>query len=404
MEGALQAEQLGLAIDFDLVNQQVLDYTNFYTNEWWGALSSSTRQGMRTAIAEHITSGAELGVLEKKLTPLFGKARARVISATETTRMFAEGNRIAYRSAGVGQVQFQTVRDSRVDPVCDALQGQLLPIDDQENFPPLHARCRCWIAPVTDEGEVLKDPAAGGRIVSPLEDQISKSAIGNPRGLGGGINETSVAHVQGDGDVVLKPRSGLMDGTLRTGIRPGGDLAREVSAFRVDQHLGGLGRVPETIMRADTPAGEAMVQSFVKGTQTLSTSSRRIHTLANLDDFQLYDAVIGNLDRHAGNVLVNPAGEAVMIDHGLAFPERVAIHLHDGNMVFMRTIVEKELSTAHRSLLRNFGANRKAITEELAGLGLEDDAIVAMWDRVDWMIAEGRYMNIVDWERLTAAY
>lgn len=158
LQGAAQAEKLGLAIDFDLVNQQVLDFTGEFTNEWWGRMASSTRSAMRTAITDNISTGASLRDLERSLEPLFGRARARVISSTETTRMFAEGNRIAYASAGVEQVEFQTVKDSRVDPLCEALQGQELDIRDQTNFPPIHPRCRCWVAPITGTGEVLNKP------------------------------------------------------------------------------------------------------------------------------------------------------------------------------------------------------------------------------------------------------
>ena len=156
MEGALQAEQLGLAINFDLVNQEVLDFAGQFTNEWWERTASTTRDAMRTAIKNNIATGAPLSSLENSLTPLFGRNRAQTIASTETTRMFAEGNRRGYRSAGIGKVEFQTVRDSRVDPICDALQGQELDINDTSRFPPLHPRCRCWIAPVTGEGDVLK--------------------------------------------------------------------------------------------------------------------------------------------------------------------------------------------------------------------------------------------------------
>jgi len=155
MEGALQAEQLGLAINLDLVNQEVLDYAGQFTNEWWQRTAFTTQTALRSAITDNIATGAPLRVLERNLEPLFGRARARVIAATETTRMYAEGNRRAYKSAGVRQVEFQTVRDARVDPLCDALQGQKLDIDDEANFPPIHPRCRCWIAPITGEGEVL---------------------------------------------------------------------------------------------------------------------------------------------------------------------------------------------------------------------------------------------------------
>lgn len=156
MEGALQAESLGLAINFDQVNQEVLDFAGTFTNEWWERTAGTTQNAMRTAIQGHIASGAPLSSLENNLAPLFGRNRAQTISSTEITRLFAEGNRVAYKSAGVREVEFQTVRDARVDPICDALDGKKLSIDDESNFPPLHPRCRCWIAPVTGEGDVLR--------------------------------------------------------------------------------------------------------------------------------------------------------------------------------------------------------------------------------------------------------
>ncbi len=155
MEGALQAEQLGLAINLDLVNQDVLDFAGQYTNEWWQRTSFTTQNALRSAITDNIATGAPLRVLERNIEPLFGRARAQTIASTETTRMYAEGNRRAYKSSGVRQVEFQTVRDARVDPLCDVLQGKVLSIDDEGNFPPIHPRCRCWIAPITTEGEVL---------------------------------------------------------------------------------------------------------------------------------------------------------------------------------------------------------------------------------------------------------
>ena len=106
MEGIDQASRLGLAVDFEMANQQVLEYARTFNNEWWGKLESTTRDGLRTAIGTHIESGAPLPVLRENLTPLFGKTRAEMIAATETTRLFAQGNQIAYRQAGVMEVEF----------------------------------------------------------------------------------------------------------------------------------------------------------------------------------------------------------------------------------------------------------------------------------------------------------
>jgi len=155
LEGVTQAEALGLGVDFELVNQQVLDYTRTYSSEWWGRMELSTREGLRTAIATNIETGAPLSSLRKGITPLFGARRAEMIASTEVTRLFAEGNRIAYRDAGVTEVEWRSVMDERVCPECEAREGNRYSVNDPG--PPLHTRCRCWIAPVV-AGKPLTEP------------------------------------------------------------------------------------------------------------------------------------------------------------------------------------------------------------------------------------------------------
>ena len=145
--GVGQATKLGLAVDFDLVNQAVLERAGTFTNEWWAALEGTTRSGLRTAIQANIETGAPLKTLIKDIEPLFGKMRAKVISATEVTRLYAEGNTAAYASAGVEEVEWRTVNDAAVDPDCDALAGQRWSVGTGQS-PPLHPNCRCWLAPV----------------------------------------------------------------------------------------------------------------------------------------------------------------------------------------------------------------------------------------------------------------
>lgn len=219
LEGAIQADQLGLAIDFDLVNQEVLDFSSEFTNEWWQRTASSTREAMRTAIQTNIATGAPLRSLEASLEPLFGRARAQVIASTETTRMFAEGNRRAYSSAGVQQVEFQTVKDSRVDPLCEALQGRKLDIRDQTNFPPIHPRCRCWIAPITDTGEVLRDPVEEPFVETPDLESINDYSKNNFRPAREVYNKTELTS--------LKRYKGVSYQNINAFLRGGGELGRK---------------------------------------------------------------------------------------------------------------------------------------------------------------------------------
>lgn len=152
-QGVEQASQLGLAVGFDVVNEQVLDLSAQYTDDWWNQLSGTTRKGMRRAIRTHIEAGTPLRTLEKDLEPLFGKRRAKLIASTETTRLYTEGNRVAFQDSSVDQVEWQTVKDAVVDPDCEALQGQRWPLGQETVSPPLHPGCRCWLAPVVCTGE-----------------------------------------------------------------------------------------------------------------------------------------------------------------------------------------------------------------------------------------------------------
>ena len=137
-----------IALD-DLANSTnaVLERAGTFTNEWGAAVEGTTQSGLRTAIQANIETGAPLKTLIKDIEPLFGKARAKVISATEVTRLYAEGNTAAYESAGVEEVEWRTVNDAHVDPDCDALAGQRWPTGTGQS-PPLHPNCRCWLAPV----------------------------------------------------------------------------------------------------------------------------------------------------------------------------------------------------------------------------------------------------------------
>ncbi len=150
LEGAQQASRLGLAVDFELVNENVLKFSRQYSDDWWRQLSKTNRRVLRSAIGANIEAGAPLSSLVKSLEPTFGRARAELIASTEVTRLYSEGNRMAYATAGVDQVEWRTVRDSRVDPICDALHGERWAVGKEKQVPPAHPGCRCWLAPVVD--------------------------------------------------------------------------------------------------------------------------------------------------------------------------------------------------------------------------------------------------------------
>lgn len=146
--GALAPADLGLAVNFGLINQPVAALAKTFTHEWWEVLGRSTRDQLRGSISTWLQTGKPLSVLIRDIEPLFGRRRAEMIAATETTRLFAEGNAVAYRTAGVNEVEWYTARDDRVCPVCGPLHGERYGVGTTK--PPAHPRCRCWMAPVVD--------------------------------------------------------------------------------------------------------------------------------------------------------------------------------------------------------------------------------------------------------------
>jgi len=165
-EAISEGSKLGLSLNFDLVNQDVLRFSAIYNDEWWNQLEQKTRTGLREALQANIASGAGQRQLVKDITPLFGKDRAKLIASTETTRMYAEGNMIAYRSdPAVEGAEWMTVGDERICDICLAYEGAgAFDKNAAHEYPPAHPRCRCWLAPVVD-GKTLAKPVSAGEII-----------------------------------------------------------------------------------------------------------------------------------------------------------------------------------------------------------------------------------------------
>jgi hypothetical protein len=102
---------------------------------------------------------------------------------------------------------------------------------------------------------------------------------------------------------------------------PAGLWRREVAAFVVAGHLG-IDLIPETVARADGPAGRGSLQRYVDedlASHYFTLREEPLHT-ASLQALAAFDVVANNSDRKSGHVLF--AEERLWaIDHGLCFHE-----------------------------------------------------------------------------------
>ena len=83
-----------------------------------------------------------------------------MIATTETTRLYAEGNRAAYEAAGIMNDEWQTVADKDVCSICEGLGGRKRVEDERTETPPAHVLCRCAILPVTGGRTITEEGGA----------------------------------------------------------------------------------------------------------------------------------------------------------------------------------------------------------------------------------------------------
>ena len=119
-----------------------------YTSSWWDRWSNDERWALQQVLLTQSLPGKRPEELAEALAGRFGRRRAEVIASTEMTNVMGLANQTAYRRAGFQRWEWRTAADRRVDPICQALDGETFPIDVA--FVAAHPRCRCWPVPVPD--------------------------------------------------------------------------------------------------------------------------------------------------------------------------------------------------------------------------------------------------------------
>ena len=141
-EQILSAQPIG--VEWGLINQNAVDWARRASFDLISGLTDTTRRTVQQSVGRFFEEQLTIGDLRQMLSQSFGPVRAELIAATETTRAAVEGERAFVRELGVRmRPVHQTSQDERVCPICAPRQGQ--EIFSENEWPPLHPRCRCWV-------------------------------------------------------------------------------------------------------------------------------------------------------------------------------------------------------------------------------------------------------------------
>lgn len=218
------------------------------------------------------------------------------------------------------------------------------------------------------------------------------ATIARKSALGGGINTTSRVRLSNGGEGVWKPSAGEDMSKLRDNLEEDHQARREASTYIVDKYMNHFAGVPPTIYR-ELDGEKGAIIAFVRKSKPAASCSHKV-TSAILEyrtrpttayeRLAVLDNVIGNLDRHAGNWMIDEHHDAVPIDHGLSFPlSNGAQGWH--NYDFHETV---PLSGEAKRGLQNLIEHRAECSAELEKL-IDKPAVAAMFERVENMLQRG---------------
>ena len=147
---AAGAAQMAIGVEWGSVNQAVLKLARAEAARLATQLTDTSKAQAAQIIADWIQDGGTLDELTARLARIYPEARAKLIAATEVTRLYAVGNKAAWDASDVVTgYTWKTARDERVCPMCGALYNQRFDKGDT-TVPPAHPGCRCWIVPEVD--------------------------------------------------------------------------------------------------------------------------------------------------------------------------------------------------------------------------------------------------------------
>lgn len=219
----------------------------------------------------------------------------------------------------------------------------------------------------------------------------------------GGCNTVMLVQLESGQRAYHKPISGMEEELAEEyGLENTGEQAvHEVAAWRVARAMGGPydRLVAPTVMReVDGHLGSTSLELPGRQPSMTDYNAPGDEDLVRADAWDaaaLFDAVIGNQDRHPGNVMHRGDGTPGLFDHGLAF-RSPGDYVNDARIQDARLRSNPELTTSELATLRSL---RQDSTLGGVVAFLPRHRVDAMRARVDHMITTGQiYDNRRDYE------
>lgn len=151
-----------------------------------------------------------------------------------------------------------------------------------------------------------------------IERHLKDAQVTKLEDIGTGVTRPKRARLTPE-----EPFASLTWKVLPPGMRDGywESYKSEIAAYELDKLLG-LDMVPPAVERQiDGETGAAIM--WVDGVKSVKETGGRVPSGPAWDRpirrMRMFDNLIGNPDRNAGNILVGPPGELILIDHSRAF-------------------------------------------------------------------------------------
>jgi hypothetical protein len=179
-------------------------------------------------------------------------------------------------------------------------------------------------APVRPQTAAHATPAKSAKTwigqAARIEEDLKTAEVVRVEDIGTGVTRPRRAYLK-PGGIVESLTWKVLPPAYRNGYWE--SYKSEIAAYELDKLLG-LNMVPPAVEREiDGSVGAAIM--WVSPTTSVKQMGGKVPTDRiggeEIRRMQLFDDLIGNSDRNAGNILVDEANEVILIDHSRAFVE-----------------------------------------------------------------------------------